>query len=301
MVTFKLETISHTDAARILAEHDEAVTAGDIINRKRSQQAVRRYQADIIADRWFSETAETLKFETLDQHLHGKNLIDGQTRLEACRLSGRSLSVYIARGVARAAQSYLDGGTTRNLATKLQLSGEDSASQLSQALKLLSRWDEKERRLTGQTTTDQRSLALLEADPAIRKSLLKSRPIKEMKLLQVGVAAFLHRIFSKDDRELADQFIEVLASGESVSAGDQFHFLRQQLIKNKGVSGKKRLSANDIIAMSIRAWNAKRQDREVKLLRGAKLVSDIPALEAAPSDRDHEIDTRELPGDAIRP
>jgi hypothetical protein len=90
MISYSLETITPQEAERMLREHDEAVTRAEITNRPRSEIDVRKYTGDMQADRWNPETGETLKFETHDKVLRGKNLVDGQNRLEACHRSGRS-------------------------------------------------------------------------------------------------------------------------------------------------------------------------------------------------------------------
>lgn len=277
MLQFTLETVSPNEASRILAEHDEAIANGEIINRPRKWAAVRRYQADLLADRWYPETGETLKFETLDQRLQGKNLLDGQNRLEACKRAERALTAYVARGVGRPAFSFIDGGVTRNLATKLHIVGESYSPNLAVALKWLCRWDDQEGRLTGVVVTDQAAIHLLESDPAIRKSVAKAMTVREQRLLSVSIATFLHRIFSKQDRPLADSFIEALATGAGLEAGDPFLVLRQKLTSNKGA--RKKFSTLDICAMSIRCWNARRSNREVKLLRGAKTVAEVPGID----------------------
>ena len=204
MLTFTLETITPSEAARILTEHDKLVKSGEIINRPRMPATWRKYQADLSNGRWYAETAEPLKFETLDQHLQGKNLIDGQNRLEACVRAGVNLEVYVARNVARRAFSYIDGGVPRNLATKLTIRGEELTPQqttwLAAALKHLCRWDEANVKITNSPVTDQACIYLLESDPAIRKSLAKAQAVWEQRLIGVGAATFLHRIFSRQRR-----------------------------------------------------------------------------------------------------
>jgi len=284
MIVFSQETFTPAEARRILAEHDEAVASGEIINRKRKPPTVRRYAADLLAGRWYPETGETIKFETLDQRLVGRHLVDGQNRLASCVLADRDLVVYVARGVGRRAYSYIDGGAIRNLAVKLHIGGNSHAPQLAAALKWLCRWDEAEGRLTGVAVTDQGSLDLLESDPAVRKSVAKAQAVAEQKLLGVGVAAFLHRIFCKHDLDLADQFIDALSAGAGLNVGDPFLLLRQKLTANKSAAQRKKFQQLDVIAMSVRAWNAKRGGREIKLLRGASNLSEMPTLDFGQGD-----------------
>jgi hypothetical protein len=183
--------------------------------------------------------------------------------------------------VGRPAYSFIDGVAVRNLAVKLHLGGHSHPMQLSAALKWLCRWDEAAGRLTGIAVTDQASLDLLNADPAIRKSVIKAQEVSEQKLIGVGVAAFLHRIFAKHDAKSADDFIDALAEGAGLQHGDPFLLLRQRLTANKGMPHTRRFKQLDVIAMSIRAWNARRKGREIRLLRGASAITDLPTLENA--------------------
>lgn len=265
MIVFSFETITPTEAARILSEHDDAVNAHEIINRPRKQAAVRRYSADMQQGMWNAETAETLKFETTDKHLHGRHLIDGQNRLKAVEVSGRDVCFYIARGVAREAFGYIDGGEKRGLRDVLKISGEPDAMLLTPALKWMGQWDDANGRLTAVTPSTQRARKILESDPAIRKSVGKAKAVKELGLISPGIAAFLHRVFSKKDPALADAFIDALSGSGGLAEGDPFLLLHNRLVENKG-SRRKHIS-KDVIGYCIKAWNAKRQNKPLKLLR----------------------------------
>lgn len=282
MLKFSLTTITPAEATRILAEHDQAIADGEIINRPRRTASVTKYQADLIAGRWYAETGETLKFQTFDENLHGKHLLDGQNRLDACARSKRDLTVYVARGVGRAAFSFIDGGAQRNLASKLLIKGEDSTPQLAAALKWLVRWKEDEKRLCGVSVTDQACMSLLESDPAIKKSVAAAKAVSDQKLIGVGVASFIHRVVSKENAVVADQFIDALSTGAGLLVGDPFLSLRQRLTAIKGSRSK--VPAFDVVAMCIRSCNAKLQGREVKKLRGAKNLSEMPSLDAGKSN-----------------
>lgn len=265
MITFSFETIAPSEAERILKEHDEAVINHDIINRPRKAKAVRRYANDMVSGQWNPETGETIKFETTDKALTGRHLVDGQNRLEACRVSGENLRVYVARGVAREAFAYIDGGERRSLRDILFIGGEPEAAALAPALNWLAQWDGEQGRLAQNAVSTQRARRLLESDPGIRKSVVKAKAVKEAGLLSVGIAAFLHRIFSKHDPVLADTFVDAIATGAGLATSDPFLLLRQRLIENKG--SRKKHPQKDLIGLCIKAWNAKREGRPMKLLK----------------------------------
>lgn len=275
MINFTFETISPVLAKRLIEEHDEAVIAGEIINRRRNQGSVRRIAADILADQWFPETGETIKFEKNGAGYHGRHLVDGQTRLAAVEQSGRSIGVWVATGVARGAFAYIDAGDKRSLKNVLQIAGEADATILSSALTWLSRWDtEKNTVATGRAQLSHATATkLLTADPAIRKSVQKVRAVT---LLGRGMAAFLHRVFSSKDPDLASRFIDAIATGENLRSDDPFYVLRERLIANK--ASRTKMRPIDQVAIAIRTWNAAREGRSVKTLKGRVAGTEMPVL-----------------------
>lgn len=298
MIVFSFDVITPQEAARLLQEHDDAVQSGEIINRPRKQSAVRRYAADMQGGQWNPDTAETLKFETQDKSLHGKHLVDGQNRLQAVVVADQSGSFYVARGVAREAFGYIDGGEKRNLRDVLKISGEPDADALTPALKWLCQWDFDNGRLTSAVVTTQRARRLLESDPALRKSVTKAKAVKDSGLMGVGLAAFLHRVFSKSDPALAVEFIEAVATGAALQPGDPFLILRQRLIENKG--SRKKHPQKDIIALSIKAWNYRRQGRSIKLLRYSR-GEEMPAIDMVGRDDDDSGGSTPTPAPENRP
>jgi hypothetical protein len=266
MITFSLETISPSDAIRILAEHDEAVAAKTIINRQRKPAAVKRYAADMMSGSWNAETGETLKFETTDKTLRGDHLVDGQNRLKAVEIANLPVMFYVARGVAREAFAYIDGGEKRKLNDVLYIAGEPDAMILSSALQWLAQWDFDKGVLMSKTTASiQRMRRLLDSDPAIRVSVERAKSVKHSKLIPIGIAAFLHRLFSKENPALADRFIDVLSGKGGVVEGDGLLVLQNALILNK--ESRRKLNARDIIALSLKGYVAQRDGRKVKILR----------------------------------
>jgi hypothetical protein len=275
MITFTLETITPETASRLLKEHDDAVQRRQIVNRPRHPSSIARYAADIIANRWFPETAETLKFEGDSKELHGARLIDGQNRLAAGERAGRSFQVYVARGIERRAQTYIDGGDKRSLKDKLFMAGELRSGILAPALRWLGRWDEEERRVRMSTIiTDGAAMALLEVDPAIRHSAqyVEATPLT---LLGFGLGAFLHRIFCKVDEGLSNRFIDSIATGANLSEADPFWKLREYLIENK--TGRHKLHQNDLVVLSFKAFNAAYTGHVIKKL-SLKRGEECPAL-----------------------
>jgi hypothetical protein len=283
-LTFEFETITPEIARRLIEEHDNAVLNGDIINRKRNSANVRRIAGDITAGRWYPDTGDTLKFErtmrTSVTGQRGRDLVDGQTRLAAVGVAGIPIQAWIAYGVARTAFKYIDSGTRRSLKNVLETGREQDAAILAPALQWLTRWDfEAGTWSTSHPGTYAEAMAMLETDPAIRKSAHRVRIMVEKtksKLLGKGLAAFLHRIFAKDDEDLADAFLDALMTGENLHVGDPYHVFREKLIANS--TSRRKILPKELIGLSIKAWNAVREGRRMKQLKFNPGTEAFPVL-----------------------
>ena len=252
MITFNLETVTPDLARQIIDQHDKAVEIGKIVNRKRSEKAVRRIAADIIADQWYSETGETIKFEcTQNGTPDGRHLVDGQTRLAAIARADREINVWIAYGVERQAFVYIDTGTKRSLKDVLQMAGEAEAETIAPAIAWLFRWNPETESIGPKVSVSHATgKKMLEADPGIRASAHK---VQGIKLLSKSSAAFLHRVMSRKDETLADYFINAIVTGENLKNDDPFYMLREKLIAN--LESRKKARPEDLVNLCIKAWN----------------------------------------------
>jgi hypothetical protein len=236
-----------------------------IVNRGFKAMLVTRIASDILRGDWYVHTGETIKFEKeRDGHLHGADLVDGQNRLRAIVQAGMPTDVWIAVGVPRNAFVYLDSGERRTLKDVLHSSGENHPGILAAALTLLGKWDPttSTTRLSGTTVSHAVARKILDADPSVRQSLERTHGLN---LLGRGVGTFLHVIFSKKDAALADRFVSAMITGENLAASDPFYVLRELLVQNKG--SRRKLITRDLIFFCIKAWNAARDGRDLKILR----------------------------------
>lgn len=143
-ISFQKETFTPAQAEKEL----EVSRAAGFINRNQRTPAIKRMAKEMREGRYFVDTGETLKFS------HNKEsqevLIDGQHRLEACLLSGKTCSFWVSRNVPLEAFRYLDQGAGREVKDILFIEDEkwrDNNSALSVAGQLL--W---KRAITGDPT-----------------------------------------------------------------------------------------------------------------------------------------------------
>lgn len=265
-LSFSFESVAAEQARQWIEEHDSAVTAGEIVNRRRKPAAVRQIKADIVAGQWFPNTGETIKWERNGHgdERHGRLLVDGQTRLDACAQAGQPIQVWMVSGVAREAFVYIDSGDKRSLSDVLRIKGEGDSLVLASALNYLCRWDSTAEtfNLTNAPRNSHASATkLLEADPAIRKSVAR---VRDVKLMGRGAAAALHRQFTKRDPALADRLVDAIAVGENLISTEPFYVLRERLIDES--RSRRKLQAGLVMALVIKAWNAAREGKSIMRL-----------------------------------
>lgn len=194
-------------------------------------------------------------------------LIDGQHRLNAIVKSGATIRMLVVANVHSQAFTTIDQGAKRTAADILHTLGEKDAAVLGSAMQLIWR--------------DLRSLDPFQGvySPSMTEAADTVRQVPEVRgvinrarcvfgLLPPSVAVWLRWRFEQADRELAHNFFQALASGENLKRGDPRYTLREALITRQGPS--MRLDRKYKAAITIKAWNAVRQHREVRHLRWTK-------------------------------
>ncbi len=125
-------------------------------------------------------------------------------------------------------------------------------------------------RNTRDRPTKQQIRETVSSDPRIGQSI---RAIPRKGAGQVGgisVLAFCHWLFSQRGRREADEFIRQLMVGDHLAENDPVFRCRQRLILDK------KMSINDKAELIMRAWNHRKNRREVTKLQ---LSGVLPGLE----------------------
>jgi len=127
----------------------------------------------------------------------------------------------------------------------------------------------RNRALTKLSTSD--ILTIADDNPTLVKAvdLLSSNKFVK-KFIGIGTAAVCYYAFSKIDKIAADEFFYLLEKGSDLPAGDPILLLRNYLtirehVTIKGIKGGNYRSAY-VIALIVKSWNLKREDRKIKQL-----------------------------------
>lgn len=198
-------------------------------------------------------------------------LLDGQHRLHAIIKSGTSQLFSIWRNIPEDAQNTMDTGRKRSLGDALKLRGEKDATTLGAVLALSYRWSKGVRGTllsqgTGQIPVQiPHLLEFLDQHPEIRNGLRPASRVRgAVGRVPLSVLGTAHWIFSTLDEEKAaddaEEFFNMLHTGEGLQAGNPIHTLRNQWVR----AGQSLVTvpSSYYLAIMIKAWNAWRDGEE---------------------------------------
>lgn len=267
-------------------------------NRPQSDHMVYEYATSMQAGRW-AVNGETIKFDK-DGHL-----FDGQHRLLACMISGKSFKSYVIRGIVDAnAFATVDAGKIRTHGDIFHLGGYSDYFVASGIATIL--YFYKNKRLTTRgpmniSRSEQRrnpligkikealgkkeiprrgrqidKEVLLEFARPYREKILRSIRIindkKARKVMPKVVMAGAHLLFAEKSESEAAQFMDRLTEGTGLMVGDPVHTLRERLLSNQFLREKRGAHMNrwTVLALTIKAWNKFRAHEKCSVLRIAE-------------------------------
>lgn len=210
-------------------------------------------------------------------------LLDGQHRLAAVHRAGVSVVSLLIMGLDRDTSITMDSGKSRTLADQLKMQGEKSSTNLSSVIKACYS-TERDGFLSDRlrVMSNQEALRFLEDNPDVREALAVGRRTSSaFPAIPTSVAGGLYFLFSRVDKEDADFFFEKLAQGAH-EEGSPILALREALISKKVSTKNSRGGVSRLwySGITIKAWNAFREGREVKSLRfspGGAVREKVPA------------------------
>ena len=210
----------------------------------------------MLAGRW------RLNGQTIKISKDGR-LLDGQHRLEAAKKAKCSFPAIVVEGLASEIFASLDIGRRRSVSDVLRDRGESHTTILASALRWLWMIENGVILAANSSPTNGELLEVLDCHPEIRASNKRVSAIRV--IMGSGIAAALHRTFADKDMPRADEFFARLIDGVQLAEHSPIRHLRERLIRTRS-SHRVRLAEAERVAISIKAWNAYREDRAIQLL-----------------------------------
>lgn len=217
---------------------------------------------DMTAGRWMFDGA-TIRFAA------DGTLLDGQHRLTAIALADQTVLMLVVTGLDPASQDVMDTGRRRSAADMFTIAGHDNAVALAAVARLAVAWDNGTIKHSGSQIGGSISNAVIRdavnADPLIAAAAgMAVRLAKKIGAdpSAVGFAAWL---LINVDPIAASEFLADVAEWRTNGAGDPRHALlaRLRAAKDRG----ERLTPIEQAFFIVRAWNAWRAGKELKVLK----------------------------------
>lgn len=225
-------------------------------NRKLSDYNVKRLAETIRRDEW-EENGETIKISK------DAKVLDGQHRLAAIVVANKAITTLVAWNVPDEYFDTIDIGRPRRMNDMLYIRGETSERTLASALTMLYRYKNRgnfNQIVASATPTPTELFNLLDKYPEIRESASIGNKIRRrLRNAPASIMSVLHYTFSNIDPAQTEIFFESLMSGANLSEDDPIYRLRERV----SVTGVK-LDANEVAALTIKAWNAFRTKRKIQ-------------------------------------
>jgi hypothetical protein len=233
---------------------------------------VDKYTALMNKGEW-EENGDVLRFSTTGQ------LLDGQHRCHAVIKSGKAQVWNIVTGLPPRVFDVIDIGKNRNVADVLSIAGIQYGQVVGPAVKIIMQYTELNMMRKSATSSNHEVLAWIEKHDA-RERLERCAKfsqqlfVKSKFITQSTYCAFLY-ILGRKDHEEAFFFMELLATGENISAESfsPIYVLRQKFIN---MSGMRAQDQSIKWALIIKSWNAFREKREIKQLNWNPDKEDFP-------------------------
>jgi hypothetical protein len=118
-------------------------------------------------------------------------------------------------------------------------------------------------------------IGFLDANPEIRKSAERA-PGTSNRLAPKAMQVFLHWAFKEHDATLAKTFFIQLVTGEDKEIPSPIRALRSRLLNDKDAT--KKMGQVEKLALFIKAWNAVRSNRQVRVLSWGVGKEPFPAI-----------------------
>lgn len=227
-------------------------------NRRVKKHNVDRLARDMRAGQW-KLTGEGIKFAP------DGRLLDGQNRLTAVCVSGCTVPMFVFRGIDPDAQKVMDSGSARSAADNLIMSGKRNTVLVASCARLALR-----RELGGDTwdyrPTNSEIYQWTEDHPEVEIAAhiaAKYRANTDVTPAMTAFTAWL--IGSEAGFDAAEEFwrlahekVGLRVNDPIIAMANAFGDLRRQ---------RKRMDDRSQVSAILRAYNARRAGRELKLLR----------------------------------
>ena len=239
-------------------------------NRRYSQANAKKI-AKAITDGQWSLNGETICFD------ENGRLLDGQHRLHAVVIAGVSVPMSVATGVSdpNAFQTYDSVQRTRGADQIAEMKGVENSRKVTAAARVVINWEksssieEFHRKIMaspadGPHEVSDKAVEIQQEFEACRKMVGDGI----LKMTRVGAGLLgLVVVLNRIDPVATQSFFRKVSTGVVDSPNDPALIYRDRLLSGNGIARNERRWRVAAMAMTVKAWNANKAGRTIKILR----------------------------------
>lgn len=248
-------TITPEQAKAILADRNNH-------NRRVSPNVVARYARDMTNGDWLLN-GDAVRFAA------DGTLLDGQHRLHAIAKAGVTIQTVVVWNLPVEAQATMDDGRKRTMANVLELAERpQSAKTVASILRRAILWERGVVSTGGSAAPSKSEMQrYLDEHPEVVEAATVAEHIRNSRGIRCAASTLglAYYLFAAKSKPMADQFFDSLRTGAGLEETSPILVLRNKLV----AEGSTRLATEqpEVLGWFIKAWNAHRAGRGIKLLR----------------------------------
>lgn len=227
-------------------------------NRPPMPSLAKMYARVMAAGRWEWRSPEGLVYNTSGQ------LCQGQHRLMAIIINGRTVEMHVTRNVPDAVAAVLDTGRSRTTAHRLTFDGYKNPKDLAAVARQIVLWEAFRYWTHGLTPAREEIEAVVETHPEIHVFAEHSSRWPSRQTLSPSQAGFAWWLLSRIDADDADEFMTALRDGNDLHKGHPVLTLRNRLTSDRAAGGRDQ----DLrVLLTFMAWRAFRKREQILKLQ----------------------------------
>jgi hypothetical protein len=199
-------------------------------------------------------------------------MIDGQHRMTAIIATEQTHTFLVIRGVDEIAMTTLDTGKSRSRADVLTIHDPElkDVVSIAAAATICLRWDRGARgnHLRNAYVSNDAFIEFFDAnrDAMIHANRIGKRASRALRGVTQQAMSLCAYLFDRIDSADADYFWDRVVDGAGLEKGSPILALRR-FFENEARSNRDNVRADIAAAITIKAWNAYREGRDIELLR----------------------------------
>lgn len=247
----------------------------NIHNRPIKRDKVAMFASDMEIGEW-RYVGDPLRFAT--QEDGSLLLLDGQNRLLAIVLSGKSIWMKVEYGYRPEDQRYMDIGTSRNLADQLGLEKYPNAQNLAAVARRVWNWNTNGDPSSARSRVSPQTIRLLivaDYDKLAPAAAFGNEHKRGM--LTASMQGLAHYVLSDVDREQAEWFLARVDDGADLPYEHPVMVLRRRIMRDRTERG--RAHEFYLMAYTFIAWDAYRRGtmiKKIQLPKGGLTLETFP-------------------------